>query len=56
MDNRGPDSPHPEPEIAYGWPLSVETAHDRAYVTDLVNQRVVSAKLEPAVQTEVDLP
>ncbi|MGD8236935.1 MAG: hypothetical protein PVH68_00160 [Armatimonadota bacterium] len=56
MDSRGPDSPVPTPEIAFGWPLSVECANDRAYVADLVNRRVVAVRFEYAATAECPLP
>ncbi len=52
MDSRGPGSPVPEPEIAFGWPLSTECANDRVYTADVVNKRVVAVKFEFAVTEE----
>jgi sugar lactone lactonase YvrE len=49
MDNRGPKSAHPKPEIAYGWPLATCVSGGRLYVSDLVNRRIVVAKLLNAV-------
>jgi len=48
MDSRGPGSPVPQPELTFGWPLSVECARERIYVADLVNRRIVAANLECA--------
>ena len=49
MDSRGPGSPIPEPEIPFGWPLSVNCGAGRAFVADLVNRRVVAVRFEHAV-------
>jgi hypothetical protein len=49
MDSRGPGSPVPVPEVAFGWPLSVECARERVYVTDVVNRRIVAVRFEHAV-------
>ena len=46
MDSRGKGSAIPEPEITFGWPLSVDCAQDKAFIADLVNKRVVSVKFE----------
>ncbi|MFP4056444.1 MAG: hypothetical protein ACLF0G_06210 [Candidatus Brocadiia bacterium] len=56
MDSRGPGSPVPEPGLTFGWPLSVECVRERAYVADLVNRRVVAARLECAVARTIALP
>ena len=55
MDSRGPGSPVPEPEIAFGWPLSVECSGDRVFVADLVNRRVVAVKFEHEVVEECEI-
>ncbi|MCG3181316.1 MAG: hypothetical protein BIFFINMI_03696 [Phycisphaerae bacterium] len=49
MDQRGP-------EIAFGWPLGAVVAHDRVYVVDLNNRRIVVARLTHAAQAACDLP
>ncbi len=50
MDNRGPGSPYPEPDIPFGWPIGVELAGDRVFVADLVNRRVVVTRLAYAAE------
>jgi len=52
MDSRGPGSPVPVPEIAFGWPLSVECAGGRVFVADVVNCRIVAVKFEHAASAE----
>ncbi len=56
MDSRGPGSPVPEPEITFGWPITVECANGRAYVADLVNRRIVAVRLEHTTEAECKLP
>ena len=56
MDNRGPKSDHPDPAIAYGWPLAVQVAGDRLYVADVVNRRVVVARLSCAASETCAVP
>jgi len=56
MDSRGPGSPVPSPEIAFGWPLSVECAGGRVFVADLVNRRVVAVKFEHAAEATCSIP
>jgi len=55
MDSRGPGSPVPEPEIPFGWPLSVDCAGGRVYVADLVNRRVVAVKFEHAAEESCEV-
>jgi len=52
MDSRGPESPVPQPAIAFGWPLTARYANGRVIVADLVNCRLVAAKLEHAASAE----
>jgi len=56
MDSRGPKSPVPTPEIAFGWPISVECAGGRVFVADLVNRRVVAVKMDTQVEAECPVP
>jgi hypothetical protein len=56
MDSRGPDSPVPEPHIAFGWPLSVELAGEQAFVADTVNRRIVSVRMAYAATDKCPLP
>jgi hypothetical protein len=44
-DSRGPGSPVPAPAIAYGWPIAVQVVGDRVYTLDMVNRRVVVARM-----------
>jgi hypothetical protein len=46
MDSRGPGSPVPSPEIAFGWPLRARWNNGRLYVSDLTNCRLVGIRLE----------
>ncbi len=55
MDNRGPDSQHPEPAIAYAWPLVAQVDGDRLYVADVTNRRIVAARLTYAVTETCDV-
>ncbi|MHC4404754.1 MAG: hypothetical protein ACYTG0_34315 [Planctomycetota bacterium] len=55
MDSRGPGSPVPEPQIAFGWPLSVECSGGKAFVVDLVNRRIVAVKLDYAASVRIPL-
>jgi NHL repeat len=52
MDSRGPGSPAPTPEIGFAWPIQVDCAHDRVYVADLLNRRVVAVRFEHALAEE----
>ena len=43
-DSRGSDSPVPQPEIAFGWPVAVSAGavdQGRLYVADMLNHRAV---------------
>jgi hypothetical protein len=44
-DSRGPGSPVPVPAIAYGWPIAVQVTGGLVYTLDLVNRRVVVARM-----------
>jgi DNA-binding beta-propeller fold protein YncE len=48
MDNRGPKSARPEPQIPFGWPIALQVFDGRVYVADTNNRRVVVAKLGTA--------
>jgi hypothetical protein len=56
MDSRGPESPVPEPEIAFGWPIAVECAGERLLVADLVNRRVSVVRFEHAAEETAGIP
>ena len=45
MDNRGPDSAHPRPAIAFAWPLSARVHDGMLVVADQLNCRLLSAAL-----------
>ncbi|MFO7897974.1 MAG: hypothetical protein R6V58_02815, partial [Planctomycetota bacterium] len=45
MDSRGPESPVPGPAVPLGWPLTARVGLGRVFVADVVNRRVVSARL-----------
>ena len=55
MDSRGPGSPAPEPEVAFGWPFSVRCAGGRVYVADLANRRVVAVRIDYRAQEVCDV-
>ncbi len=52
MDSRGAGSPVPEPEIAFGWPLSARCGGGKLFVSDLTNCRLVGVLFEHAAQAE----
>jgi hypothetical protein len=56
MDSRGRGSPVPEPEIPFGWPLSVNCGGGKAFVADLVNRRVVAVKFDHAAEETCSIP
>ncbi len=56
MDSRGPGSPVPEPEIAFGWPLWAVCGNDRVYVTDMTNGRFVAVSFQHAATAECTVP
>ncbi len=55
MDSRGPDSPVPQPEIAFGWPLTARCGDGRVLVADLVNCRVVAVRMEHQAVAECEI-
>jgi hypothetical protein len=55
MDSRGPGSPVPQPDVPFGWPLSVQCAGDKLFVADLVNRRVVAVKFDYAAAATCDV-
>ena len=56
LDSRGPGSLVSDPEIPFGWPLSVRCGGGKAFVADLVNRRVVGVKFEHEVTATCELP
>jgi hypothetical protein len=50
MDNRGPGSAHPEPAIAFAWPLSTRVCQEKLFVADLLNMRIMSVEFDYAVE------
>ncbi|MHC4916617.1 MAG: hypothetical protein ACYTGB_14105 [Planctomycetota bacterium] len=56
MDSRGAESPVPEPEIPWAWPLSVECGRDKVFVADVINKRVVAVRFEHAAEETAALP
>lgn len=46
MDSQGPKSAVPTPEIALAWPQFVAVSHEAAYVSDIVNRRILRVKLK----------
>jgi hypothetical protein len=49
-DSAGPGSREPEPAIAFGLPYAVATEEARAYVTDILNDRVAAIRMEYAAE------
>jgi hypothetical protein len=56
MDSRGPGSPVPQPEIAFGWPIAAAEHGGRVFVADLVNRRVVVVRMGHAAEAECGVP
>jgi hypothetical protein len=56
MDNRGPESPYPEPAIPFGWPVSVRSWDGRAFVADTVNRRIVVVRFDCAAEETCPVP
>jgi DNA-binding beta-propeller fold protein YncE len=52
MDSRGPDSPVPDPAIAFGWPIAAVERRGRVFVADLVNRRIVAVRLRHSAEAE----
>jgi SMP-30/Gluconolactonase/LRE-like region len=52
MDSRGPGSPVPQPEIAFGWPLSARCGGGKVFVSDLTNCRLVGVRFEHSAKAE----
>ena len=55
MDHRGPQSAHPEPAIAFCWPLSARICLDKLFVADPVNTRIVGVNIEYAAVETCDI-
>ena len=55
MDNAGPASKHPEPEIAFCWPAFVSQCDGRVFVTDSNNRRVTAVKFDHAAEETCEL-
>ncbi|MFH0980557.1 MAG: hypothetical protein V2A79_03345, partial [Planctomycetota bacterium] len=55
-DSAGPGSKIPEPEIAFAWPAYVAVTDEAVYVSDMVNRRVLRAKLVYAATAECPAP
>jgi hypothetical protein len=45
MDCGGPASAIPDPAIAFAWPQYVAVSNEAVYVSDVINRRIVRAKL-----------
>ena len=52
MDSRGPGSAIPTPAIALAWPQYVAVSNEAAYVSDVINRRIVRVKLSYAVEAQ----
>jgi len=55
-DSAGPGSSVPEPEIAFGWPAYVAVTDEALYVSDMLNRRVLRAKLVYAAEATCAVP
>ncbi|MFH1022626.1 MAG: SMP-30/gluconolactonase/LRE family protein [Planctomycetota bacterium] len=55
-DSAGPGSKIPEPEIAFAWPAYVAATDEAVYVSDMLNRRVLRAKLVYALTAECPAP
>ena len=55
-DSAGPGSKVPRPEIAFAWPAYVAVTDQALYVSDIVNRRVLRAKLVYAAAAECPAP
>ncbi|MFH0980555.1 MAG: hypothetical protein V2A79_03335 [Planctomycetota bacterium] len=55
-DSAGPGSKIPEPEIAFAWPAYVAVTDQAVYVSDMLNRRVLRAKLIYATMAECSEP
>ncbi|MFH1022628.1 MAG: hypothetical protein V1809_04510 [Planctomycetota bacterium] len=56
MDSQGPGSSVPSPEISLGWPQHVAVSDEAVYVSDMLNRRVLRAKLVYAATAECPAP
>lgn len=55
MEHRGPGSPHPEPAIAFAWPIAARLGGGRVLVADLSNHRIVAVQLGHAADATCDI-
>ncbi len=56
MDSQGPGSKIPVPEIPLAWPMYVAASDEAVYVSDVINRRIVKAKLSYAAQESCPAP
>jgi hypothetical protein len=52
MDSQGPGSRVPVPEIPMAWPMYVAASDEAVYVSDVINRRIVRARLDWAAAEE----
>ncbi|MFH1022624.1 MAG: hypothetical protein V1809_04490 [Planctomycetota bacterium] len=55
-DSAGPGSKIPKPEIAFAWPAYVAVTDEAVYVSDMLNRRVLRARLVYAATAECPAP
>ncbi len=55
MDSRGPGGPVARPEIAFAWPQYVAVSDEAAYVSDVMNRRVVRVRLTYSAERSVPI-
>lgn len=55
IDNAGPGSGAPDPDIPFAWPAYVSAAGERVFVSDPVNRRITVVRLDAAAEGVTDL-
>jgi hypothetical protein len=55
-DCQGPDSKHPQPEIAFGWVHSIDTFDDALYASDKDLRRIAKVRMDYRQTKEVEVP
>lgn len=55
-DSAGPSDKVPQPEVAFAFPFAASIRSDSLFVSDPINQRVVTVKFEQAVSAECIVP
>ncbi|KKK52667.1 hypothetical protein LCGC14_3102610, partial [marine sediment metagenome] len=55
MDSRGPKSSIPTPAIPFAWPQYVAVSNEAVYVSDVINRRIVRAKLNYSAEEAIPI-